>query len=40
MRSTWARAQGRAALQRLLHEARYPASEAARIEANRPFYGL
>jgi tetratricopeptide (TPR) repeat protein len=35
-----ARAQGRAALQRLLHEQRFPAFERARIEANRPFYGL
>lgn len=35
-----ARAQGRAALQRLLHERRFPGPEAARIEANRPFYGL
>jgi tetratricopeptide (TPR) repeat protein len=35
-----AREQGRAALQRLLHERRYPAQEAARIEANRPFYGV
>jgi hypothetical protein len=31
---------GRAALQQLLAERRYPASEQARIEANRPFYGL
>ncbi|CAM3772481.1 Glycosyl transferase family 2 [Paracidovorax anthurii] len=32
--------QGREALQRLLSERRFPASEAARIEANRPFFGL
>ena len=31
---------GRAALQQLLAERRYPASEQTRIEANRPFYGL
>lgn len=31
---------GRAALQRLLAERRYPPAEAARIEANRGYYGL
>ncbi|MFE8643548.1 glycosyltransferase [Sphingomonas sp. NCPPB 2930] len=35
-----AKDQGRAALERLLREMRYPPSEAARIEANRPFFGL
>ncbi len=32
--------QGREALQKLLQERRFPPSEAARIEANRPFFGL
>ncbi|WP_420998361.1 glycosyltransferase [Cupriavidus sp. 30B13] len=32
--------QGRAALRKLLAERQFPESERARIEANRPFYGL
>ena len=35
-----ARDQGRAALRRLLAEKKFPASEQARIEGNRSFYGL
>lgn len=33
-------AQGRAALAKLLADGAFPASERARIEANRPYYGL
>ncbi len=33
-------AQGKAALQKLLDEARFPPTEGTRIQSNRPYYGL